>query len=212
MGVVVIPFVDVVTMGEAYFPGATTLGVACKDGVIIASEKKVTLGYFVVSKSGRKVFKLTDNIAAACAGLMGDMQILMREIVAYTKLYELENGRSIAVRSAAKLLSTILFQRRYYPYITQTIVGGVDDEGSSIYTLDPFGSVLPDKYAAVGTGAEVAVGVLEASYKDGLSLNECRELVLKAMRSAFARDATSGNGIDLILVTKEGIKEETLSA
>lgn len=197
-------------MGEAYFPGATTLGVTCKDGVIIASEKRVTLGYLVVSKSGKKVFKLTENIAAACAGLMGDMQILMREIAAYAKLFELDNGRNISVRSAAKLLSTILFQRRFFPYITQTIVGGVDEEGPNVYTLDPFGSVLPDKYAAIGTGAEVAVGVLEASYKDGLSLGECRDLVLRAMRSALARDATSGNGIDLLLVTKEGIKEETL--
>jgi proteasome beta subunit len=199
-------------MGEAYFPGATTLGVACKDGVIIASEKRVTYGYLVVSKSGKKVFKLTDNIGAACAGLIGDMQILMREVAAYTRLYELDNARKISVRSAAKMLSAILFQRRFFPYITQTIVAGVDEEGPNVYTLDPFGSVLPDKYAAVGSGAEVAVGVLESSYKDGLSLDECRELVLRAMRSAIARDATSGNGIDLLLVTKEGIKEENLPA
>ena len=199
-------------MGEMYFPGATTLGVACKDGVIIASEKRVTYGYLVVSKSGKKVFKITGNIAAACAGLIGDMQILMREIAAYTRLFELDNGRRIPVRSAAKFLSTILFQRRFFPYITQTIVGGVDEEGPNVYTLDPFGSVIPDKYAAIGTGAEVAVGVLESSYKDGLSLDECRELVLRAMRSAIARDAMSGNGIDLLLVTREGIKEENLPA
>lgn len=185
---------------------------ACKDGVIIASEKRVTYGYLVVSKSGKKVFKLTDNIGAACAGLIGDMQILMREVAAYTRLYELDNARKISVRSAAKMLSAILFQRRFFPYITQTIVAGVDEEGPNVYTLDPFGSVLPDKYAAVGSGAEVAVGVLESSYKDGLSLDECRELVLRAMRSAIARDATSGNGIDLLLVTKEGIKEENLPA
>jgi len=199
-------------MAEAYFPGATTLGVACKDGVIIASEKRVTYGRLVVSKSGKKVFKLTNNIGAACAGLIGDMQILMREIAAYTRLYELDNKRSISVRSSAKMLSSILFQRRFFPYITQTIVGGVDEEGPNVYTLDPFGSVIPDKYAVIGSGAEVAVGVLEASYKDGLSLDECRELVLRAMRSALARDATSGNGIDLLLVTKNGIKEETMPA
>jgi len=199
-------------MGEVYFPGATTLGVACKDGVVIASEKRVTYGYLVVSKSGKKVFKLTDNIGAACAGLIGDMQILMREVAAYTRLFELDNGRRISVRSAAKFLGSLLFQRRFIPYITQTIVGGVDEEGPNVYTLDPFGSVMPDKYAAVGSGAEVAVGVLEASYKDGLSLDECRELVLQAMRSAIARDVTSGNGIDLLLVTREGIKEENLPA
>jgi len=199
-------------MGEEYFPGATTLGVACKDGVVIASEKRVTYGRLVVSKSGKKVFKLTNNIGAACAGLIGDMQILMREIAAYTRLYELDNRRNISVRSAAKMLSSVLFQRRFFPYITQTIVGGVDEEGPNVYTLDPFGSVIPDKYAAVGSGAEVAVGVLESSYKDGLSLEECRDLVLRAMRSAIARDATSGNGIDLLLVTNDGIREENLPA
>jgi proteasome beta subunit len=199
-----------IDVGEAYFPGATTLGVACNEGVILASEKRVTLGYLIVSKTGKKVFRITDGIGAACAGLIGDMQILTRELAAYTRLFELENGRKISVRAAAKMLSSILFQRRFFPYITQTIVGGVDDEGPGVYTLDPFGSVLPDKYAAVGTGAELATGVLEASYKDNLSIDECRDLVLKAMRAAVARDALSGNGIDLLILTGEGIKEESL--
>jgi proteasome beta subunit len=199
-------------MGEVYFPGATTIGIACKNGVILASEKRVSYGYLVVSKTGKKVFKVTDHIGAACAGLMGDMQILLRETAAYAKLFELDNGRPISVRSVAKSLSNILFQRRYYPYITQTIVGGVDEEGSTIYILDPFGSVIPDKYATVGSGAEIAVGVLESAFKDGLSLEEGKELILRAMRSALARDATSGNGIDLLIISKEGIKEENLAA
>ncbi len=199
-------------MGEVYFPGATTLGVACKDGVILASEKRVSYGYLVVSKTGKKVFKVTERVGAACAGLMGDMQILLRETAAYAKLFELENGRPISVRSVAKSLSTILFQRRYFPYITQTIVGGVDEEGASIYILDPFGSVIPDKYATVGSGAEIAVGVLEAGFKENLSLEEGRELVLRAMKAALARDATSGNGIDLMVISKEGLREESLAA
>ncbi len=199
-------------MGEVYFPGATTIGVTCKNGVILASEKRVSYGYLVVSKTGKKVFKVTDRIGAACAGLMGDMQILLRETAAYAKLFELDNGRPISVRSVAKSLSNILFQRRYFPYITQTIVGGVDEEGSTVYILDPFGSVIPDKYATVGSGAEIAIGVLEAAFKDGISLEEGKELVLRAMRSALARDATSGNGIDLLIISKEGIKEENLAA
>lgn len=199
-------------MGEAYFPGATTLGITCKDGVILASEKRVSFGYLVVSKTGKKVFKVTDTIGAACAGLIGDMQILLRELAAYAKLFELENSRKISTRSVAKALSNILFQRRYFPYITQTIVGGLDDEGATIYILDPFGSVIPDRYATVGSGAEIAVGVLETGYKDGLSLEEGRELVLRAMKSALARDATSGNGIDLLIISKEGIEEENLLA
>jgi len=198
-------------MGEMFLPGATTIGVVCKDGVILASEKRVSYGYMVMSKSGKKVFRLTDQIGAACAGLVADMQILIRQVEAYAKLYELDYGRRISVRAAAKTMSNLLFQRRLFPYITQTIVGGIDDEGSSLYILDPLGSVMPDKYAAVGSGAEIAIGVLEAAYGDALNLEEGRDLVARAMKSALARDTASGNGVDILLITTDGIREESVS-
>ena len=198
-------------MGEIYLPGATTIGVVCKDGVILASEKRVSYGYMIMSKTGKKVFRVTDQIGAACAGLIADMQILIRQMEAYSKLYELDHNRRISVRAAAKFISNILFQRRYFPYITQTIVGGVDDEGSTIYILDPLGSVIPDKFAAVGSGAEIAIGVLEAAYKDDCDLEDGKALVVRAMKSALARDTASGNGIDLLLITSDGIKEESLA-
>jgi len=197
-------------LGEVYLPGATTIGITCKDGTILSSEKRVSYGHMVMSKSGKKTFKMTDYIGAACAGLVADMQVLIRQVSAYAKLYELDHNRQIMVRSAAKAMSVILFQTRYFPYITQTIVGGVDDEGPSIYVLDPLGSVIRDKYAAVGSGAEIAMGVLETSYKDGLSLEEGRDLIVRAMKSALARDAASGNGIDLLIISKDGAKEESI--
>ena len=192
-------------------PGATTLGVVFSGGVLLASEKRVTYGYFVTSKVGKKVFKIADHIGAACAGLVSDMQILVREIEAYANLFSLDTGRKIPVRSAAKVMSNMLFSMRYFPLITQTIVGGVDEEGASIYVLDVLGSVLPDKYAAVGTGAEIAVGVLEENYRDDMSLEEAKEMALRAMKSAISRDSLSGNGVDLLILTKEGIVEESLS-
>jgi len=192
-------------------PGATTLGVVFSGGVLLASEKRVTYGYFVTSKVGKKVFKIADHIGAACAGLVSDMQILVREIEAYANLFSLDTGRKIPVRSAAKVMSNMLFGRRYFPLITQTIVGGVDEEGASIYVLDVLGSVLPDKYAAVGTGAEIAVGVLEENYRDNMNLEEAKEMVMRAMKSAISRDSMSGNGVDLLILTKEGIVEESLS-
>jgi proteasome beta subunit len=192
-------------------PGATTLGVVFSGGVLLASEKRVTYGYFVTSKAGKKVFKIADHIGAACAGLVSDMQILVREIEAYANLFSLDTGRKIPVRSAAKVMSNLLFGRRYFPLITQTIVGGVDEEGASIYVLDVLGSVLPDKYAAVGTGAEIAVGVLEENYRDDMNLDEAKEMVMRAMKSAISRDSMSGNGVDLLILTKEGIVEESLS-
>jgi proteasome beta subunit len=196
--------------GYAWIPGATTIGVVCTDGVILASEKRVTYGYLVVSKGVKKVFKITDQIGAACAGLVGDMQILTREVEAQASLFSMDVGRRISVRSAAKLMSVILFNRRYAPLITQTIVGGLDEEGPSLYVLDVLGSLIPDKYAVVGSGTEIAMGVLEEGYKEGLSIGEAKALVTRAVKSAISRDAMSGDGIDFLIITKEGIAEEAI--
>jgi proteasome beta subunit len=195
--------------GMAWIPGATTLGVVCRDGVILASEKRVSYGYLVISKGGKKVFKITDQIGAACAGLVGDMQILAREVEAQANLYSMDVGRPISVRSTAKLMSNILFNRRYTPLITQTIIGGLDDEGPSLYVLDVLGSLIPDKYAVVGSGTEIAIGVLEEGYKEDMKIKDAKELVTRSIKSAISRDVMSGDGIDFLIITKEGITEET---
>ena len=194
-----------------YMLGATTVGIVCSEGVVLASEKRVSYGYFVMSKTGKKVFKITDRIGAACAGLVSDMQILIREAGAYASLFKYEAKRPMSVRAAAKLVANLLFERRLFPLITQTIIGGVDENGPSLYVLDLLGSVIPDKYAAVGTGAEIAMGVLEAGYRDGMSLEEAKELAVKAMRSAISRDAMSGDGADMLVITKNGVEEESIS-
>ncbi|MEM3718797.1 MAG: archaeal proteasome endopeptidase complex subunit beta [Candidatus Bathyarchaeia archaeon] len=193
-----------------WIPGATTVGIVCRDGVILASEKRVSYGYLIVSRGGRKVFRITDRIGAACAGLVSDMQILAREVEAYANLYSLDFGRPISVRSAAKLMSNLLFSRRLAPLITQTIVGGIDDEGPSLYVLDVLGSVIPDKFAVVGSGTEIAMGVLEESYRENMSVKEGKDLVVRAIKSAISRDIMSGDGIDFLLITKDGTQEESM--
>lgn len=193
-----------------YIPGATTIGLVFKDGVILAAEKRVSYGYFIISKSGKKVFKITDTIGAGCAGLVSDMQSLIRDVEAYANLYRLDNNRPITVRATSKVMANLLFNSRFMPLITQTIVGGIDDEGASLYVLDVLGSLIPDKYAAVGTGAEIAVGMLEEGYRDGLSLKEAKDLLVRAIKSAISRDSMSGNGIDFLIMTKKGTEEETI--
>ena len=196
--------------GISWVPGATTIGVVCTDGVILASEKRVTYGHFVMSKGGQKVFKITNQIGVACAGLVGDMQILTREIEAQANLYNMDVGRPISVRAIAKLMANILFNRRYTPLITQTIVGGIDEEGPSLYVLDVLGSLLPDNYAAVGSGTEIAMGVLEERYKKTLNIEEAKKIVYRAIKSAISRDAMSGDGIDLLIITKDNITKESV--
>jgi len=193
-----------------YLPGATTVGVVCKDGVILASEKRVSYGNLVLSRAGKKVFRITPNIGAACAGLVSDMQILVREVGAYANLFRLQVNRPITVRAVAKLMSNLLFSRRLFPLITQTVVGGVDDDGPSLYVLDVLGSNIPDNYTAVGSGAEMAMGVLEESYREAMTIEEAKELVKRAIKSAISRDAMSGDGIDLLVITKDGIEEESI--
>ena len=193
-----------------FVPGATTLGVVCSDGVILASEKRVSYGYLVVSRVGKKVFKITDRVGAACAGLVSDMQILVREVEAYANLFKLDAKRRIPVKSAAKLMSNLLFSRRLFPLITQTLVGGIDEEGASLYVLDILGSVIPDKYAAVGSGAQIAVGVLEEGYKENMTVKEAKELVSRAVKSAVSRDIMSGDGVDFLVITSEGIQEDSI--
>jgi proteasome beta subunit len=196
--------------GMAWMPGATTIGVVCADGVILASEKRVTYGNFIMSKGGKKVFKVTDRIGVACAGLVGDMQILAREVEAQANLFSMDVSRKITVRATAKLLANILFNRRYAPLYTQTIIAGLDEDGPSLYVLDVLGSLIPDKYAVVGTGTETAMGVLEEGYKPDMKIKEAKELVVRSIKSAISRDAMSGDGLDFLTVTKDGITEETI--
>ena len=195
--------------GYFYIPGATTIGLVYSDGVILAAEKRVTYGSMIMSKTGKKVFKIADQIGAACAGLVSDMQILAREVEAQANLFAYDAKRPMPVKAAAKVMSNVLFNRRMIPLITQTIVGGMDDDGPSIYVLDVLGSLLPDNYAAVGSGAQIATGVLEEGYKDNMSQQDAKALVIRAIKSAVSRDALSGDGVDFLTITKEGIQEET---
>ena len=190
------------------FFGAATVGITFSNGVVIGAEKRVLWGYTVVSKTGKKVFPITDNIIVGSAGVSGDYQMLSSFLTAESSLFELENRRPITVNAAAQLLSNILFSRKYMPYLTQTLIGGVDKKGSHLFSLDLAGSLIEEKYAAVGTATSLVLGVLEANYQENLSKEEAMELAVKAIRSATRRDAMSGDGIDLLVVTSDGIESK----
>jgi len=190
-------------------PGATAVGISYDNGIVLASEKRVSYGNFVVNKNTKKTFSVTNQVSAACAGMVADMQVLVRQVGALAKIRKLETRRNVAPNSIAKLMSVIMFERRFFPLLTQVIVGGIEIK-PEIYTLDPLGSVLPDEYASVGTGAEMALGILDAEYKPNMSEEKARELAVKAIKSSIQRDSSSGDGIDLLLITTKGAREESL--
>jgi len=191
-----------------YMPGATAVGLTFNGGVVMASERRIAYGNFLVSKSTKKTFSITDYVGAACAGLVADMQILTLQMIALAKIRKLNIKREIPPNSLAKMMSSLMYERRYFPLLTQVIVGGVVGK-PEIYTLDPLGSVLPDDYAAVGTGAEMALGVMDNDFKEGMEEKEAINLALKAIRSAVMRDTASGDGVDVMVIDKKGSREFT---
>ncbi|OYT60961.1 MAG: proteasome endopeptidase complex, archaeal, beta subunit [Desulfurococcales archaeon ex4484_217_1] len=194
-------------MSREYF-GATTIGIKCSNGVILASERRMSYGGYILSKRVKKVFKITDKLAVAFAGLFADMQALAKLLEAEVKLYELTMNKSMNVRSVAKILSIMLYRQKNMPYLSEALVGGADNEGFHLFILDPLGSVIEDNYAAIGTGAPIAIGIIESAYKDKINVEEARKLAYNAIKAAIERDATSGDGIDIMTITEEGIYEE----
>ncbi|MCK4243410.1 archaeal proteasome endopeptidase complex subunit beta [Candidatus Bathyarchaeota archaeon] len=187
--------------------GTTTMGIVCQDGIVIATDTRVTMGYLVAHKKGKKVFKIDDHLAMTIAGVVADAQNVVNILQANAKLYRLEKDRAFPVKSLSRLASNILYSSRAFPLVMQAIIGGIDDSGPRIYALDPFGSVIEEKMVSTGSGSPVAYGVLEAEYTESLSVQEGIPLVVKAVWSAMKRDIGSGDSFDVATVTKEGYKE-----
>lgn len=187
--------------------GTTTLGMVCKDGVVIATETRATMGTLIAHKATKKLYKIDQHLALATAGLVGDLQVLARYLNAEANLYRLKRDMRMPVKSAATLMSNILNQRKFYPYYVQLILGGYDDTGGYVFSLDAAGGAIPDKYTAGGSGSPYVFGVLEDSYQDGMSTEEGINIAIRAITAAKSRDSASGGDINVAVITKDGFKE-----
>ncbi|MEB3816377.1 MAG: archaeal proteasome endopeptidase complex subunit beta [Desulfurococcales archaeon] len=191
--------------------GATAVAVRVKDGVVLAADRRMSYGGFIVSKNIKKIYKISDRIAIAITGLYGDMSGIMRILDVEVRYYEISSERPMSLQAVAKLFSNLLYSYRVMPLYVEALVGGIDLDGKpKIYVLDPVGALTEEDYAAAGSGATIALGVIESSYKPDLSLDEAEKLVENAMKAAISRDAGSGDAIDIVRVTREGISERTV--
>jgi proteasome beta subunit len=187
--------------------GTTTLGMVCKDGVVMATETRATMGTLIAHKTTKKLYQIDNHLGLATAGLVGDLQILARYLNAEANLYRLKRDQKIPVKSAATLMSNILNQRKFYPYYVQLVLAGYDSSGGHVYSLDAAGGAIPDKYTAGGSGSPYVFGVLEDTYKDGLSTDEGVDIAVRAITAAKNRDSASGGMINIAVITKDGFKE-----
>ncbi len=192
--------------------GTTTIGLVCKDGIVLASEKRATAGTFVADKKSEKIFKITDNLLVTTAGTVSDAQLLTKLIRAELKLKEVRTDRESTAKEAANLLASLIYGniRKYslIPGITQFLLAGTDKEGFHLYDLFVDGSVMEcDDYVSSGSGSTVVYGVLEAMYRKDITVKEGVDLCVKCINVAIQRDIASGNGILVYTITKEGSKK-----
>ncbi|MHA2005764.1 MAG: proteasome subunit beta [Promethearchaeota archaeon] len=189
--------------------GTTTVGLVCKDAVILGTDKRASMGYFVASKTSEKLYRIQDHLYITTAGGVADNQYLIDVLRAETTIFQFKHDDApIKVKSAAKLLSNILYANKMFPFQVGLILGGVtESEGPTLLDIGAYGSILPEKYCAIGSGQNFSYGVLEAKYKENLTIEKGKDIVRKAVSSSIIRDMASGNGIDIAVIKKEGPAE-----
>jgi len=188
--------------------GTTTVGLVCKDGVILASDRRATMGYYIANKKTPKIHMISDRIGMTIAGGVGDAQTLVRWMQSEIKLYELKHSRKMTVEAASTLLANILSNYKYYPFYVQLLVGGVDEK-PHVYSVDMLGGVTEEDITATGSGSPIAMGVLEEMFiKDG-SVKDNAPIAARAVGAAIKRDAGSGEGVDILIITPHGTETFT---
>ena len=189
---------------EVVKTGTSTIGITFDGGVVVGADHRATMGHFIANKSVQKVFQISDSIALTTAGLVGHAQSLSRTLASELRLYELKRDSPMTVKGAATLTANILVGR---PHHVQLLIVGVDKSGSSVYSIDAAGGSIPDVYCATGSGSPYMYGVLEDQYRDNMSREEALRVAAKSLLASAQRDAASGNGMDLAVITpKDGFK------
>jgi proteasome beta subunit len=191
--------------------GTTTLALHCKDGVVLAADKRATSGYLISHKKFDKIIKITANIAVTVAGTVSDVQLLAKYIRAELKLKMIRTNTETTVKEAANLLSMMVYNNirkmSMIPGISHFIVGGKDEAGFHIYDLAPDGSIIEiDDYTTSGSGSVMVYGVLETLFKNNMSVEEGVKLATKSINAAIQRDIASGNGLNIVAITQDGVK------
>lgn len=190
-----------------HLEGTTTVGIACRDGVVFATDSRATMGYLVASKKARKVYKITDTIGVTTAGGVADTQNLVNTLQAEAAYYLMREGVPMGVRASARLAANILHAYVLYPYIANLLVGGTDASGPKLFFLDLDGTLTEETMIATGSGSPVAYGVLETEFREGMSIEEASPIAIKAVRTAMKRDIATGNEIMVAMITKRGYRE-----
>ena len=186
--------------------GTTTVGLLCNDGIILASERRATMGNLIANKNAEKILQLDENIGITIAGQVGDAQAIERIMKAQISLYKIQRKRDITVKAVGSLMANILQDTKYYPYWLQLLLGGYDTK-PRLYSLDTAGALMEEKNTSTGSGSPTAFGVLESRYEEGKTIEENIPIAISAISTAMERDSYSGNGVNLAIINKNGFRK-----
>jgi proteasome beta subunit len=188
--------------------GTTTCALSCSDGVVLAADTRASAGMFIADKHVMKIQNVDKHLGMTIAGGVADAQNLVDTMRYNANLYRINNKRIIPVKSAARLCSNILFNQRYFPYYVQIIMAGYEGKGTGqIYNIDLFGSLTEEKFISTGSGSPVAYGYLENEFKENMSVDEAYIVALQAIAAAIRRNAGTGDGINVVIIDKNGYRE-----
>lgn len=194
------------------YHGTTTCAMTCKDGVVLCTDTRVTAGYlYIAHRRGKKMSMIDKHVGVTIAGTVADAQNLIDTLKYYANLYRLENETPIPIKSLARIAANVFFSNRAYPMIADFLIGGIDSqEGPVIYSVDFFGADTRETFVSTGSGSPVAYGILEDEYQPDMSVKDVIPIAIKAVSAAIKRNAGTGDGFDVAVITKEaGYRELT---
>ena len=180
--------------------GTTTIGIRYKDGVVLATDQRATMGNIIAHSNVQKLYQLSDNLGMTIAGVVGDAQLMVRYMQSEIALYEMKKGAPMTVNAAATFVANAIRQGFYLGLI----VGGYDKTGGHVFSIDGAGGYIEDNFMSVGSGSVFALGALQAAYKEDMSKDEAVDVAVTALNSAVKRDSASGDGMLVAYIDAEG--------
>jgi proteasome beta subunit len=180
----------------------TIVGLRTKYGVILGSDRRASKGFFIGSKITQKIMRIDETLAVAVAGQLSDAEHIIKVAKAERKLIELRRGFPLTVKESTRLIANLAYSglKNYQPYFVELIVAGVDNEGGHVFVADMSGAITGEEFAASGSGAPIAYGVLENLYQNTMTNEQAKEIAERAVSAAMERDPGSGNGIDALII------------